>query len=176
MITIVRYYTLFYFGKIVLEIFDFSKLVMALSDGILHTEKTSSMYKNRNTYRIRHIVGKKKKKKELIPRPELHAQIRNLPESITLALSLPVLNAAHVLAIKLDEKCRESQLQHLHGKVFGYAGPAAHHEGLNALFAVVAGLCPALRDEFVRGVEVLGVVMQGVQGGTNLSLYMLVER
>lgn len=107
---------------------------------------------------MRHII----ERTQLISHPELHSQIRNLPESIALALSLPVLHAANVLAIKLDEKCRESQLQHLHSQILCYAGSAAHHESLDALFAVVAGFCPAFGDEFVRRIEVLGVVMQGV--------------
>ena len=40
------------------------------------------------------------------PASQSNFQFWHLPESIALALPLPILDSTHILAVKLDEKCR----------------------------------------------------------------------
>lgn len=44
--------------------------------------------------------------RHLNPASHSNFEVRHFPESIALALSLPVLDPTHILAVKLDEKCR----------------------------------------------------------------------
>lgn len=48
----------------------------------------------------------RKEMRHLNPASQSNFQVRHFPESIALALALPILDSTHILAVKLDEKCR----------------------------------------------------------------------
>ena len=48
----------------------------------------------------------RKEMRHLTPASQSNFQVRHFLESIALALPLPILDSTHILAVKLDEKCR----------------------------------------------------------------------